>query len=150
MFTYQNPKLSQHTRQQIFNSYQEKGLIYNSKGKIIKSKRKSKIEFKRILSDNGKEFKGSQRQVETTGRYRPKTGLEGQHHQVELLLEEMGIKHSYTQVRRPQTNGKVERLNRTISDEFLTKVKFENRLHTRSRASTLGISLQQPKTSPRN
>ncbi len=55
----------------------------------------------------------------------------------------MGIKHRYTQVRvrsgvgspeqslattRPQTNGKVERLNRTISEEFLTKVKFENRL----------------------
>ena len=41
----------------------------------------------------------------------------------------MNIKHRYTQVRRPQTNGKVERLNRTISEEFLTKVKFKNRLH---------------------
>jgi transposase InsO family protein len=70
------------------------------------------ISFSAILSDNGKEFKGLKHQ-----------------HQVELLLEEKGIKHRYTKVRRPQTNGKVERLNRTVSEEFLTKVSFENRLH---------------------
>jgi transposase InsO family protein len=41
----------------------------------------------------------------------------------------MNIKHRYTKVRRPQTNGKVERLNRTISQEFLTQIQFQDRLH---------------------
>lgn len=71
-----------------------------------------RINFKTILSDNGKEFKGLKHQ-----------------HMVELLLQEKGIKHRYTKVRRPQTNGKVERLNRTVSEEFLTKIYFENRVH---------------------
>ena len=87
------------------------------------------ISFKAILSDNGKEFKGSQVFDKTVGKYKVKTRKEGQGHAVELLLQQMNIKHRYTRVRRPQTNGKVERLNRTIGEEFLTKVKFENRLH---------------------
>lgn len=67
--------------------------------------------IKSILSDNGKEFKGLAHQ-----------------HAVEKLLQKMGIKHYYTRVRRPQTNGKVERINRTVNQEFLTKVKFNSRL----------------------
>jgi IS30 family transposase len=67
--------------------------------------------IKSILSDNGKEFKGKPQQ-----------------HQVELLLQSMGIKHYYARVRRPQTNGKVERINRTVSEEFLTKIHFNNRI----------------------
>jgi transposase InsO family protein len=85
------------------------------------------ISSKAILSDNGKEFKGVQKHE--NGHYKPKAKLEGQKHQVEILLEKMDIKHRYTKVRRPQTNGKVERLNRTISQEFLTKIQFENRVH---------------------
>lgn len=64
-----------------------------------------------ILSDNGKEFKGIKHQ-----------------HAVEELLVEMGIKHYYTRVRRPQTNGKSERLNRTVNEEFLTQVQFNSRI----------------------
>ena len=45
------------------------------------------------------------------------------------MFQNMKIKHFYTKVRRPQTNGKVERLNRTIAEEFLTQIHFENRLH---------------------
>jgi len=85
------------------------------------------IYFKAILSDNGKEFKGSQKHL--NGYYKAKTTHEGQHHVVEIMLQNMGIKHYYTKVRRPQTNGKVERLNRTIAEEFLTQIHFENRLH---------------------
>ncbi len=88
---------------------------------------RNSIHFKAIISDNGKEFKGVQKQID--GYFKPKTKEEGQQHAVELLLQKMGIKHRYTRVRRPQTNGKVERLNRTISEEFLTKIQFENRLH---------------------
>ncbi len=90
---------------------------------------RSLICFKAMLLDNGKEFKGRQIFNSTTGKYRPKIESEGQHHQVELFLEKRSIKHRYTKVRRPQTNNKVERLNRTISEEFLTKVIFENRLY---------------------
>jgi IS30 family transposase len=67
--------------------------------------------IKSILSDNGKEFKGIKTQ-----------------HAVEKLLVQMGIKHRYTRVRRPQTNGKVERLNRTVNQEFLTKIQFTDRI----------------------
>ena len=87
------------------------------------------IQFKAILSDNGKEFKGVQQFNSQTGKYKVKTESQGQTHAVELLLQEKQIRHRYTRVRRPQTNGKVERLNKTISNEFLTKVRFENRLH---------------------
>jgi IS30 family transposase len=67
--------------------------------------------IKSILSDNGKEFKGIKQQ-----------------HAVEKLFIQMGIKHRYTRVRRPQTNGKVERLNRTVNQEFLTKIQFKDRI----------------------
>jgi transposase InsO family protein len=90
---------------------------------------RSTIKFTTILSDNGKEFKGVQKLNFQTGKYSPKTELEGQKHALELLLQNQGIKHRYTKVRRPQTNGKVERLNRTISNEFLTQVQFQDRLH---------------------
>jgi transposase InsO family protein len=36
----------------------------------------------------------------------------------------LGIKHSRTRVRRPQTNGKVERLNRTVLAEWAYKKLF--------------------------
>jgi transposase InsO family protein len=67
--------------------------------------------IKSILSDNGREFKGLKQQ-----------------HAVEKLLIKMGIKHRYTRVRRPQTSGKVERLNRTVNQEFLTKIQFTDRI----------------------
>jgi len=114
------------TRQANFEIIQGKNQHQVRTG-LIRIFRRSQIEYKAILSDNGKEFKGSQKQI--NAYYKAKTKPEGQQHAVALLLEEMNIKHRYTQVRRPQTNGKVERLNRTISEEFLTKVKFKNRLH---------------------
>lgn len=53
-----------------------------------------------ILTDNGKEYCGTQT------------------HPYELYLALNEIEHRRTQVRRPQTNGFVERFNRTILDEF--------------------------------
>ncbi|RBY78249.1 IS481 family transposase, partial [Blastococcus sp. TF02A-26] len=43
--------------------------------------------------------------------------------------QQLGIKHSRTRVRRPQTNGKVERLNRTLLEEWAYK-----RLYTSEKA----------------
>ena len=53
-----------------------------------------------ILSDNGREFCG-----------RP------DHHPYELFLQLEGIEHRTTKVRRPQSNGFIERLHRTLLDE---------------------------------
>lgn len=53
-----------------------------------------------ILSDNGREFCG-----------RP------DRHPYELFLQLEGIEHRTTKVRRPQSNGIVERLHRTLLDE---------------------------------
>lgn len=53
-----------------------------------------------ILSDNGREFCG-----------RP------DRHPYELFLQLEGIEHRTTKVRRPQSNGFIERLHRTLLDE---------------------------------
>ncbi len=55
-----------------------------------------------ILSDNGREF---------CGRGRP------DHHPYELFLQLEGIEHRTTKVRRPQSNGFIERLHRTLLDK---------------------------------
>lgn len=53
-----------------------------------------------VLTDNGREFCGTPEK-----------------HPYELLLAIENIEHRNTQVRRPQTNGFVERMNRTLLDE---------------------------------
>ncbi len=53
-----------------------------------------------VLTDNGREFCGTDT------------------HPYELYLQLNDIEHRRTRVRRPQTNGFVERFNRTILDEF--------------------------------
>ena len=53
-----------------------------------------------ILSDNGREFCGRE-----------------DRHPYELFLQLEGIEHRKTKVRRPQSNGFVERLHRTLLDE---------------------------------
>jgi len=59
-----------------------------------------KIKVDAVLTDNGREFCGTD------------------HHPFELYLTLNDIEHRKTRVRRPQTNGFVERFNRTILDEF--------------------------------
>lgn len=63
-----------------------------------------------ILTDNGSEYKGRPDQ-----------------HPVELFLQLENIEHRTTQVRRPQSNGIVERLHRTLLDEHFSikgRIKF--------------------------
>ena len=55
-----------------------------------------------VLSDNGREFCGRPDQ-----------------HPYELFLQLEGIEHRTTRVGRPQSNGIVERLHRTLLDEHL-------------------------------
>jgi transposase InsO family protein len=61
---------------------------------------KHKAVIKTVLSDNGREYCG-----------RPDK------HPYELFLQLEGIEHRTTRVRRPQSNGFVERLHRTLLDE---------------------------------
>ena len=58
------------------------------------------VEVDAILTDNGREFCGKP-----------------QSHPYELLLALEGIDHRTTRIRSPQTNGFVERMNRTLLDE---------------------------------
>lgn len=53
-----------------------------------------------VLTDNGREYCGRE------------------HHPYELYLALNDIEHRKTQVRRPRTNGFVERFNKTVLDEF--------------------------------
>jgi len=65
----------------------------------------------RILTDNGREY----------------CGLKDSH-AYELFLHLNDIEHTRTRVRRPQTNGSVERLNQIIKDEFY-EVAFRKKLY---------------------
>jgi hypothetical protein len=70
------------------------------------------IRVLRILTDNGLEYCGKQ-----------------DVHPYELFLHLNSIEHTRTRIRRPQTNGSVERLNQTIQDEFYA-VAFRKKLYT--------------------
>jgi transposase InsO family protein len=61
-----------------------------------------KVSVKTVLSDNGREFCG-----------RP------DRHPYELFLQLEDIEHRTTRVRRPQSNGFIERFHRTLLDEHL-------------------------------
>jgi transposase InsO family protein len=58
------------------------------------------VPIKTVLSDNGREYCGRLDK-----------------HPYELFLQLEGIEHRTTKVRRPQSNGFVERLHRTLLDE---------------------------------
>lgn len=62
------------------------------------------ITVETILTDNGREFCGTDS------------------HPFELYLQLNDLQHRRTQVRRPQTNGFVERFHRTVLDEFFRLV----------------------------
>src|SRR5919112_1661679 len=68
------------------------------------------LKIENVLTDNGKEFCGS----------------ESHPYQIYLALSEIG--HRTTKVRRPQTNGFVERFNRTALDEFFREA-FRKKLY---------------------
>ncbi len=70
--------------------------------RVFSVKQRLDVQVKTIPSDNGREFCG-----------RPN------HHIYELFLQLEEIEHRTTRVRRPQSNGFVERLHRTLLDEHI-------------------------------
>lgn len=71
------------------------------------------ITIKKIMSDNWLEFTTHHKNS------RPK-------HSFEMALEKLNIKHSYTRVRRPQTNWKIERFWRIFEEQFFNKYEFSS------------------------
>jgi transposase InsO family protein len=67
----------------------------------------------RILTDNGLEFT---------------THHQSKNHKFEDLLSFYKIKHTYTKIRHPWTNGAVERLNQTYNQEFY-QVTFRKKIY---------------------
>jgi transposase InsO family protein len=72
--------------------------------------RRKGIAVSAVLTDNGREFCGTET------------------HPYELYLALNDIEHRRTKVRRPQTNGFVERFNRTVLDEFF-RIAFRQKFY---------------------
>ena len=69
------------------------------------------VTIKKLLSDNGLEF--------TTHHTVSRPA-----HSFEKMCIKLNIIHKYTKVRRPQTNGKIERFWRIIEEQFFRKYMF--------------------------
>jgi len=72
--------------------------------------KKYQLSIENILTDNGTEFKGTDT------------------HPYQIYLDFNDIKHRTTKLRRPQTNGFIERFNRTVLDEFF-RIKFREKMY---------------------
>lgn len=72
--------------------------------------REKGLQVEAIITDNGREFCGKET------------------HPYELYLELNDIEHRRTQVRRPQSNGFVERFNKTVLDEFF-RITFRKKFY---------------------
>lgn len=82
-------------------------LVHND---ILPFYQERQIPVTAILTDNGREFCGTES------------------HPYELYLALNDIEHRRTKVRRPQTNGFVERFNRTVLDEFF-RIAFRTKFY---------------------
>ena len=69
------------------------------------------VKLSRVLTDRGTEYCGNP-----------------EHHEYELYLAVEDIDHSRTKTKNPQTNGIVERLHKTVLDEFY-RVAFRKKLY---------------------
>jgi len=78
---------------------------------VTKAQRYFGFPMQRVLTDNDTTFAQTARQV--GGKVRGERISRFTH-----ALQGLGIRHSLTRIRRPQTNGKVERFHRTIREEL--------------------------------
>jgi len=102
-------KVYMHTVVDTFSSYAF-GFLHISKqpeaavsvlhNDVLPFYKRHKLSVGKVLTDNGREFCGTE------------------NHPYELYLALHDVQHRRTQVRRPQTNGFVERFHRTALDEF--------------------------------
>jgi len=66
-------------------------------------------------TDNGKEYKGNPT-----------------HHAFMMTCQQNGIEQGFTRVKRPQTNGKAERVLRTIMEMWHHKTRFTSSVHRKT------------------
>jgi transposase InsO family protein len=71
--------------------------------------------IEQYYADNGKEYKGDPR-----------------HHRFMLLCAQYGIEQRFTRVRTPRTNGKAERVIRTIMELWHEKTHFQSSEHRKA------------------
>lgn len=74
------------------------------------------VRIESLLSDRGTEF-----------TWHTETGRK--FHSFEVMCRFLNVKHKLTRPYRPQTNGKVERFNRTIEEELFSKQVFTSHEH---------------------
>jgi transposase InsO family protein len=111
---YQQTAIDTHANVGFAKVYTEKTAICAAdllNDKVLPSFDEHNIGVLRILTDNGREY----------------CGLKDSH-PYELFLHLNDIEHTRTRVRRPQTNGSVERLNQIIKNEFY-EVAFRKKLY---------------------
>jgi transposase InsO family protein len=111
---YQQTAIDTHANIGFAKVYTEKTAICAAdllNDKVLPSFDEHNIGVLRILTDNGREY----------------CGLKDSH-PYELFLHLNDIEHTRIRVRRPQTNGSVERLNQIIKDEFY-EVAFRKKLY---------------------
>ncbi len=87
-------------------------LLHND---VLPFYREREIPVAKVLTDNGREFCGTENTRQT--------------HPYELYLQLNDIRHKRTKVRSPRTNGFVERFHRTVLDEFFRQA-FRTKLYT--------------------
>jgi transposase InsO family protein len=111
---YQQTAIDTHANVGFAKVYTEKTAICAAdllNDRVLPSFDEHNIGVLRILTDNGREY----------------CGLKDSH-SYELFLHLNDIEHTRIRVRRPQTNGSVERLNQIIKDEFY-EVAFRKKLY---------------------
>jgi transposase InsO family protein len=111
---YQQTGIDTHCNVGFAKTYREKTALTAAdllNDKVLPFFDEHGIRVHRVLTDNGAELCGRK-----------------DSHPYELFLHLNDIEHTRTRVRRPQTNGAVERLNQTIQDEFY-QVAFRKKLY---------------------
>ena len=87
---------------------------YSSKQFLNQILEECPYKIEQIYSDNGTEYKGNEDK-----------------HEFMLLCKSNNIEQRFTKIKRPQTNGKAERVIRTLLEMWHDKTKFKNREHRR-------------------
>jgi transposase InsO family protein len=111
---YQQTFIDTYSRVAFAKLYEGKHAITSAdmlNDRVLPFFEEQEIPLMRVLTDRGTEYKGRPDQ-----------------HEYEMYLQIEGIEHSKTQVRHPQSNGIVERLHRTIQEEFYA-VAFRKKLY---------------------
>lgn len=100
---------------ELYVSIKQDKTQHSSKDFLEQVLDESPYTIEQIYSDNGLEYKGNVK-----------------HHAFAKLCQENKIEQRYTKVKHPYTNGKAERVIRTIIDMWHSKTEFNSRAHRKT------------------